>query len=133
MVILIGKENGGWPDIYMVKSIGPVWLSMVIMLIIGFIIANLLRFLHNRLVDKGLKRIEEGWTEDLEPTELLIEAFGLGRYTGTKSDDGEITIPVDIFEIISGKYNVSVEDLSKAFIKGALDSIREMSALRNNK
>ena len=131
MVILIGEENGGWPDIYMVKKIGPFWLIILIMLIIGFIIADLLRFLHNRLVDKGMKRIEKGWTEDLEPTELLIEAFGLGRYIGSKSDDGEITIPVDILEFISGKYNVSVEDLSKAFVKGALDSLKELNSLHN--
>ncbi len=127
MVILIGKERGGWSDFYMTRAYWPLWVSLVLMLAMGFVISAVLRVVQNRRAAQSWKRIARAWSEDLEPTQLLIEAFGLGRYIGAKCSSGELTIPLDIFTVMAGKYDVSLEKLTKAYTKGALDTIEERS------
>ena len=125
MVFLIGEERGGWPDFYSVSTFCPVWVSVALMLLAGFAVSALLRRVHNRLAADSRKRIARAWSEDLEPTELLIEAFGLGRYIGSQCSDGELTVPLDIFAMMEARYGVPVEKLTKAYTKGALDAVKE--------
>ncbi len=122
-VVILGKERGGWKDIYQIASVWPVWVSVILMLAIGMITAVVLRLIHNRLCEKSIQRITRIWRDDMEDTELLIEAFGLGRYMGKHCDASDLTVPLDIFGAMRDRYGISVEALTKAFIRGALDSI----------
>lgn len=123
-VVAIGKDNGGWSDFYKAQAFWPMWISVLLMLTIGIVVSSVLFAVHNRQAKRNWKYIEN-WSKNLDPTQLLIEAFGLGRYMGEKRTDGELAIPLDIFQVISGKYGVPVEKLTKAYIKGALDAIGE--------
>ena len=123
-MIVVGENNGGWSDFYMTQAFWPVWISFLLMAAIGFAVSSVLFAVHNRRAKRNWKYIEN-WSKNLGPTQLLIEAFGLGRYMGEKYTDGELAIPVDIFQIISGQYGIPVEKLTKAYIKGALDAIGE--------
>ena len=125
MVILIGEEKGGWSDFYMTKAFWPPWISAILMLAIGFAISFSLRLLHNKLATQCWKRVAKIWSRDQEPTQLLIEAFGLGRYIGSRSSGAELVIPLDIFTVMAERYDISLDRLTKAYLKGALDAIAE--------
>ena len=123
MVVIIGKEKGGWSDFYMTGHFWPVWISILLMLAVGFGVATVLRVIQNRRAASSRSRITRLWREDMDPTELRIEAFGLGRYMGKHCQGSELTIPVDIFQMMAERFDVSAEDLIRAFVKGALDSM----------
>ncbi|MBQ3866196.1 MAG: hypothetical protein II776_04785 [Clostridia bacterium] len=126
-VNVLGENNGGWSDFYMTQRYWPIWISVLLMLAMGVGISFALFAVHNRQAKRNWKYIEN-WSKNLEPAELLIEAFGLGRYMGEKRTDGELAVPLDIFQVISGQYGVPVEKLTKAYMKGALDAIGERNA-----
>lgn len=126
-VIVLGESNGGWSDFYKTQKFWPIWISIILMATIGIVVSSVLFAVHNKQAKRNWKYIEN-WSKNLEPTQLLIEAFGLGRYMGEKHTDGELAIPLDIFQNISGQYGIPVEKLAKAYIKGALDAIGERSA-----
>ena len=125
MAVVIGEERGGWSDFYMTQAFWPAWVSVILMLTIGFAVSAALRIVQNRRAEQCKKRIARTWSRDLEPTQILIEAFGLGRYIGSKCSIEELTVPLDIFAMMSERYGVPAEKLTKAYIKGALDSIGE--------
>ena len=107
MVILIGEGNGGWRDFYKVQF-------------------------HNFRARKGMDRLSALWNADLEPTELKIEAFGLGRYMGGQYQGDEISIPLDVFEMMTERYDVTMEELTKAYIRGVLDQFEERRKANGN-
>ena len=125
MVFVIGEQRGGWSDFYMTQTYWPAWVSVILMLTIGFAVSAAMRIVQNRRAEQCKKRIARTWSRDLEPTQILIEAFGLGRYIGSKCSIEELTVPLDIFAMMSERYGVPAEKLTKAYIKGALDSIGE--------
>lgn len=127
-VIVIGEENGGWKDIYHIAEFWPAWISVVGMFIAGLVIAWALLWGHNRLTDISVKRLTDMWTDDLGEADLLVEAFGLGRYMGKHCDAAGLTMPLDIFYMMHDRYGIPVESLARAFYKGALDSIEERKA-----
>ena len=53
MVVLIGKENGGWNDHYMFNANGTWYLSFIVMQILAYLIGLGLRAVHNRFVPAG--------------------------------------------------------------------------------
>ena len=125
MVVIIGEENGGWSDFYMTMAFWPAWVSAILMLAVGIAISLVLRLLHNKRAAQYWNRITRMWSKDLDSNALLIEAFGLGRYIGGRSSSAELVIPLDIFMMIAKQYDVTLDMLTKAFLRGALDAIEE--------
>ena len=133
MVILIGEGNGGWRDFYKVQSLLlPLWSVFLIMFLGGYLVASVLRRFHNFRARKGMDRLSALWNADLEPTELKIEAFGLGRYMGGQYQGDEISIPLDVFEMMTERYDVTMEELTKAYIRGVLDQFEERRKANGN-
>ena len=113
-----------WDDIYNATVYVPFYVSLLGMILVGLGVAFGLRLIQNYRVKEKQKELSRLWSDDLSPVEIKIEAFGLGRFVGSKSDN-EIEVPIDIFEMLSKKYNIPLEDLTKAFIKGATDSVNK--------
>ena len=133
MVILVGKEQGGWSDFYKTQAFWPFWISLILMLAMGFGISALMRLIHNRHAKHSWNRIAQMWSENMEPKQLLIEAFGLGRYIGQHCSEDEFSVPLDVFTMMSERYGVSLEKLTKAYVKGVSDSIEERRAEKKDK
>ncbi len=133
MVILVGEENGGWADIYKTQAFWPIWVSLLIFLVIGFVVSTILRLAQSRRAAQTWRTIASGWSDDLSPTEVLIEAFGLGRYIGARTPIGELTIPMEIFAVMSERFSLPLDRLVKAYVKGAMDSAGERSARQGKK
>ena len=125
MVVFVGKENGGWSDFYRTMSFWPAWISFIMMHAVGFIVALVMRIIHNKLAVRSSRRIARMWGSDLEDVDLLVEAFGLGRYIGAHCSVEELTVPLDIFEMMSDKYGIPLDKLTKAYVKGAVDAVKE--------
>lgn len=126
MVVIVGEERGGWSDFYMARAFWPAWISIIMFLIVGFVMAMVLRLVHNRRAVQFWNRVSMLWTEDTLPEEMLVEAFGLGRYVGRNvNSETELSVPVSLFEKMSETFGLSVEKLINAYIYGALDSLRQ--------
>ncbi len=125
MVVLIGKENGGWSDFYMTQAFWPVWISALFALAIGCVVSTVLRILQNRCAVQTWKRITIRWSEDIESVDLLADAQSYGHSMGTNCTGGEMTIPIDIFFIMSERYGIALYSLIDAYINGALDSLED--------
>ena len=52
MVVVIGEENGGWNDFYGFATRIPIWIPMASIMPLTFVIATVLRALHNRSHDR---------------------------------------------------------------------------------
>lgn len=129
MVVYIGEERGGWEDIYNATSTVPLWIVFNLLILIGFAASIILRKLHNLIVDRSLKDLTSRW-EGYSSVELRIEAYGLGRKLSRRLDKNEIVVPLDIFRMMAQKCDVSIEDLTRAYIKGVEDGINKGSALQ---
>ena len=128
MVVYIGEERGGWEDIYNATSTVPLWIVFNLLILIGFAASIILRKLHNLIVDRSLKDLTSRW-EGYSSVELRIEAYGLGRKLSRRLDKNEIVVPIDIFRMMAQKCDVSIEDLTRAYIKGVEDGMNKGSAL----
>ena len=126
-VVVIGKANGGWSDFYKVRAYFPAWVSVLVMLAVGFGIASLLRVIHNRSAALYRNRITRHWSDGMDPVELRTEAFGLGRYMGAHCDVNDLVIPVEIFTLMAERFDVTIDELTAAFVKGAMDAMKERS------
>ena len=125
MVIIIGQDRGGWTDFYSTQTYWPAWVSVLLMLFLGYVVARLLCLVQNRRAAQSRKRLSRLWSDDLDPVELKIEVFGLGRYMGQHCDSNAMNIPFDIFMMMSERYGVPVFDLAKIYAKGVSDSLEE--------
>ena len=125
MVLGVGKDRGGWEDIYRTVGILPVWMVVLLMLAIGYGAAVILRVIHNRIIDRDLQALTARWDDGISSVELRIEAYGLGRYMARRLDKTEIVIPVDIFQLMMKKSDVTLDELSNAFTKGVLNGLEE--------
>lgn len=129
MVVYIGEERGGWEDIYNATSTVPLWIVFNLLILIGFAASIILRKLHNLIVDRSLKDLTSRW-EGYSSVELRIEAYGLGRKLSRRLDKNEIVVPLDIFRMMAQKCDVSIEDLTRAYIKGVEDGMNKGFALQ---
>ena len=124
-VFLIGEENGGWPDIYRVVTYFPVSVSYPLMMMVALGASMAIGRIYNYLGEKRRAKIKEHWPDDVSPVEIKIEIYGLGRYMGMHEEATEIKIPLDIFNMMTEKYDVRLEELTRAFAKGVGDGSKE--------
>lgn len=124
-VVVIGEENGGWSDFYMTQVYCPIWVSLIALVAVGFGISALLRVINNKRAAQSVRRLTRLWNEDMEPVAVLTEVFGLGRYMGARCDGSDLVVPVDIFAMLEQRYGITMDRLTKAYMRGAMDTIRE--------
>lgn len=128
-VMIIGEENGGWEDIYKLKTLVSPFLSIPALILLAFGVASGIRALRNRVSDSHLKLLTSCWRDDMDPVEIKVEVFGLGRYVGMHGDRNLISVPLDIFKSLTARYGIKTEELLKAYIKGVADSLRDRNLL----
>ncbi len=118
-VALIGEANGGWPDIYRVCEYTSPALAIPAFLLLAFGVSDAVAFFSNRLTKKRIKEMFLFWKEDLNPIEVKIEAFGMGRMAA-HDEASKIQIPYDILTNLAARYRVDTEELMRAFVKGLM-------------
>lgn len=127
-VVVIGEENGGWQDIYRIRENMPVFLAVPLMLLLAFSVSTVIAIVSNRLTKKRWEKESMPWRQDLDPIEVRIEAYGLGRMISRHSDEQSIQIPYDILKFLAERYHLKTEDLMKPFVKGLLMGLDEKNS-----
>ena len=65
------------------------------------------------------------WRGDMDPIEVRIEAFGIGRMAAQSGENNNMQIPYDILTNLAQKYGLDTEDLIKPFVKGLLTELED--------
>ena len=125
MVVVLGKEHGGWEDLYMLNTYVPFYLSLPALWLLSYGMASAIRIVSNRLAVMRKERLLSLGTGDMEPVEVNIEIYGLGRYNGFHDEKSEMSIPYDILEALAERYAMDPTALMKVYTKGLQDAVKE--------
>ena len=120
--VLISKR---WPDLYMLNTFVPFWFSFPALYLVTYCLAAVLRKASNYLKDLRQYLLLKDWGDNIDPIELNIEVYGLGRYYGTIGDEYDLSIPYDLLEALAKKYSLKAEDLTKIYVKGMMDAVNK--------
>lgn len=116
---------GGWPDIYRVREFVSPALAIPAFLLLAFGVSTVVALISNRITKKRNKKTYLLWRDDLDPVEVRIEAFGMGRAAARNDEDNNVQIPYDILTNLSKRYDVDREDLMRSFVKGLMMEKRD--------
>ena len=123
--IILGEENGGWRDFYMLGKFLSPSMTFPIFYVFSFSIAFIMRSVYNRLAASRKKELMASWSNDISSIEVNIEVYGLGRFYGEKIDPSDIIIPIDIFASLADKYNMDLSKLCSIYNKGVVDGLKD--------
>ena len=62
---------------------------------------------------------------DATPNEITAGIYKLGVMIGGKGEKNRIQIPYDILEFIADNYSLNIDDLTKPFMNGFLEGLKE--------
>jgi len=128
MVVIISEKNGGWEDLYLLNTLVPWYVSLPAILAAAFGVSAGIGKLSNIIGDARQKKTFAKWGANLEPIEVSIEVFGLGRYNGLNGDKSTPSIPYDILKFLADRYSMDTIKLVGAYTKGLIDGIEEKKA-----
>jgi len=121
-VVFVGR----WEDLYHMTEILPFYVSMVLVCLLGLGVSLGIRWLYNKMSRVRMTRtLKAVWPKDVNPVEIKIEIFGLGRYMGKHTDSKFFEMPWELFTNISSYYNLKPEELIAPYFRGFLDSVKE--------
>ncbi|MBR1913496.1 MAG: hypothetical protein IJ827_01565, partial [Lachnospiraceae bacterium] len=124
-VVVIGESNGGWQDVYHIREYISPAIAIPVLLLFAFGVSTFIALLSNYLTKKRKKKMYLFWREELDPIEVRIESYGLGRMAGQYSEKNNIEIPYDILVYLAERYHLKTEDLMKPFVKGLLTELKD--------
>ena len=116
-----------WEDHYMLNTFAPAYLSLPAMCVLAFVISEIIRAVHNRLVQYRDKKRKAIWSEDLDPVSVKIEVYSLGVHAGLHQEKEDTSLPLDILEEISERFGIKTKDLANAYTRGVIEGRKERS------
>ena len=132
-VLMIGEANGGWEDIYHIQDYASPAFAIPALLVLGLAVSAVIALISNALTKRRRERMYRIWREDMDPMEVRIEAYGLGRMAGLHGDRNSIQIPYDILEHLAERYHLDIEDVLRPFVKRLLIELRERERTESGK
>ncbi|MBR6951173.1 MAG: hypothetical protein IKH56_05535 [Oscillospiraceae bacterium] len=123
MVFVIGEDAGGWRDHYQVYRVVehlPIPVVLVLVFVIGFVIANLLRLAHNAVHKRRKAALERYYQQadafSYDDIQSAIEA--LARIDRQHDMGGELTVPRRILAMMDRKYRsgFSMKDMCNIYV-----------------
>ena len=118
-----------WEDHYMLNTYAPACFTFPLMYSVTYVIAMIIRRVHNKLVDYRDKKLKIIWNDELDPVSIKIEIYSLGIHAGKNQDKEDMSIPLDILEEISEKFDIKLEELTNAYTKGVIEAMRERQSV----
>lgn len=118
--IIIGKDNGGWRDHYHFNEFIPWYFVFIIIFVLVFGIATLLRVVHNRMHKRDKIATEEYYQNAPEYDVPTIEEAikKLAQENKQYDKGGEIIVPRRIINFLNKKYqsDKSLSELCNIYI-----------------
>lgn len=124
-VVILGPEHGGWQDLYALTSFLPAYISGPLMCLLAFGVAMAIRAVYHRIGQQRRTQLMKRWSAEMDPVEIRIELYGLGRYMGAHEDEHFAVLPLDIIRMLGDRYRLSEEELIRPYIRGLLDARKE--------
>ena len=119
--VIVRKD---WEDLYHLNEIVPFFVSILLLFVLVFGLGWLIRIVYNRLLARRGKTLRRIWEDGPDPVTVRIEIYSLGVYAGLREEKNALTVPFDILEEVSERFGIRLEDLSRAYIKGAIEGLR---------
>ena len=108
-VVVIGEANGGWRDIYKLNTFVPFWVSLPIMLAMGYGVARGLAAAHNVISRRQAAWDEQhaiSFSERVEGDSLDAEIEKMAKKHAEKEPFGSyMIIPIRALETLNQKYD----------------------------
>ena len=79
----------------------------------------------DRTWKKRNEALTAAWNDEMDPVEIRIEMYGLGRYAGHHEDRSYAVLPLDLVDLLAERFGIGKEDLIRRYIKGLLDGQKE--------
>ncbi len=124
-VVIIGFPNGGWNDFYHLTDYMPIYVSAPLMFLLALGISAGILKISGLLYASRRKKLTALWTDDVDPVEVKIELFGLGRFAGESGEESDISIPLDIINMLAERYHLKASELIQPYARGVLDGFME--------
>ena len=114
-----------WEDHYMLNTFFPFYVSIPLMYILAFIIASIIRYIHTFLQNYRQKKLKSIWENELDAVTIKIDIYSLGIHAGLHQGKEDVSIPYDILEEVGNKFDIKMEDLVDAYMKGVIEGFKE--------
>ncbi|MCR5095151.1 MAG: hypothetical protein K6A70_00230 [Erysipelotrichaceae bacterium] len=114
-----------WEDFYNFNTYLPFYISMPLIYLFVFLIADVLRRLNNIKNRYVRKSLTKSWDNDVDAVSIKIDLYGLGRYVGLHGESNSINLNFDVLTTIAGAYDIKMEELTNAYTKGVIDGQKE--------
>ena len=119
MVVVIGPENGGWEDFYGFFTRLPTWVPLVAIMPVTFIIATVLRLLHNRSYKMRLNEEAVFFSKAFKDADIPAIVGAMARFHKKNARGKDIVIPGRIINIMyeNSQSDKSWEELCGIYLK----------------
>lgn len=114
-----------WEDLYNFNTYLPFYISMPLIYLFVFLIADVLRRLNNIKNRYVRKSLTKSWDNDVDAVSIKIDLYGLGRYVGLHVESNSINLNFDVLTTIADAYDIKMEELTNAYTKGVIDGQKE--------
>ena len=105
------------------------WKKRIWALIYGtsmiVVVGIAIRAAYHRFGEKRNEALTAAWNDEMDPVEIRIEMYGLGRYAGHHEDRSYAVLPLDLVDLLAEKFGIGNVDLIRPYIKGILDGQKE--------
>ena len=127
MVVVIGEENGGWNDFYGFATHVDVRIPMASILPLTYLVAAVLRRLHNRLYDLRRQREADLYREAFAGTDVRKAIAALGEYQGRAQHLAVVPVPLRVIALMirQGGSDCTQEEGCSIFVENYLRAAKE--------
>ena len=126
-VVFIGEANGGWPDMYKLNTFVPIYFSFPFMWLLAIGISFAINRSSSYLIRKREENMLFSLKRFIDPVEIKLEVFELGRFYGANDDENDLSIPFDLLTLLANHYTkgTDIDDLYSMYTSGLLAGVKE--------
>ena len=127
MVVFIGEERGGWSDMYKLNTFVPAYVSFPVVWLLALAIAFAINKSSSYLVKKREEDMLFSLKRFIDPVELKLEVYELGKTYGKNDDINDLSIPFDLLTLLANHYTkgTDIDDLYSMYTSGLLAGVKE--------
>ena len=127
MVVFVGEGNGGWPDMYKLNTFVPIYVGFPAVWLLALGISFVINKVSSRLFKNRQDEMLFSLNRYIDPVELKLEVYELGRLYGASDDENDLSIPYDLLKQLADHYTegTDIDDLYNMYTAGLLAGVKE--------
>ncbi|MBR0417254.1 MAG: hypothetical protein IJI56_05535 [Firmicutes bacterium] len=127
MVVFVGEANGGWPDMYKLNTFVPFYVGFPAVWLLALGISYAINRVSSALYRKRQEDMLFSLNRYIDPIELKLEVYELGKLYGASDDENDLSIPFDLLTQLADHYTkgTDIDDLYNMYTAGMLAGVKE--------